>query len=190
MILGHEVGTTVPGADKCTVCGRECSKTACMWWNNKETLCSVQKNLDKLIECLVYDEDDRIEWRYIENYIHSKIKSARGQNSKILSWVYDFVASNSERFDGREASGEVWGEISGEHIYIVKSVFNDKMKAAGFDPQSFLSWAQRKGLIATDAASDRKTKNKRIKGSGVVSRCVCLIQNATLEDADVDELPF
>lgn len=143
---------------------------------------------DRITEDLIFDDGLRITPDEIGRYLTNK--SEVDANARALNWIYDFVAANSNHFNAEAANTEIWGEIVGTHIYIIKSIFDDKMKAAGFNPQSFLSWAHRRGILATDTASDRKTKNKRIKGSGVVSRCVCLIQNATLEDADVNELPF
>lgn len=143
---------------------------------------------DRITEDLIFDDGLGITPDEIGRYLTSK--SEVDANARALNWIYDFVAANSNHFNAEAANTEIWGEIVGTHIYIIKSIFDDKMKAAGFNPQSFLSWAHRRSILATDAASDRKTKNKRIKGSGVVSRCVCLIQNATLEDADVNELPF
>ena len=143
---------------------------------------------DRITEDLIFDDGLKITPDEIGRYLTSK--SEVDANARALNWIYDFVAANSNHFNAEAATTEIWGEIVGTHIYIIKSIFDDKMKAAGFNPQSFLSWAHRRSILATDAASDRKTKNKRIKGSGVVSRCVCIIQNATLEDADVNELPF
>lgn len=143
---------------------------------------------DRITEDLIFDDGLKITPDEIGRYLTSK--SEVDANARALNWIYDFVAANSNHFNAEAATTEIWGEIVGTHIYIIKSIFDDKMKAAGFNPQSFLSWAHRRSILATDAASDRKTKNKRIKGSGVVSRCVCIVQNATLEDADIDELPF
>ena len=142
---------------------------------------------DRLTEDLIFDDGIRITPEEMGRYLTSKIEV--DANARALNWIYDFVATNTNRFGGSEIPGEIWGEISGNYIYIIKSVFDEKMKAAGFNPQSFLSWAHRQQLLVTDAI-ERKTKNKRIKGSGVVSRCVCLLQNNTIEDADVSELPF
>ncbi len=143
---------------------------------------------DRITEDLIFDDGLQISPDEIGIYLTSK--SEVDANARALNWIYDFVAANSNHFYGENSNTEIWGEIVGTHIYIIKSVFDEKMKAAGFNPQSFLSWALRRGLLVTDAAAERKTKNKRIKGSGVVSRCVCLIQNSSIEDADVDELPF
>lgn len=136
----------------------------------------------------IYGDELRIKPAEIAKYLTSKADV--DVNARALNWIYDFVATNSNRFGGAEIPGEIWGEISGNYIYIIKSVFDEKMKAAGFNPQSFLSWAIQRGLLITDASGERKTKNKRIKGSGVVSRCVCIIQSNNIEDVDVDDLPF
>ena len=143
---------------------------------------------DRITEDLIFDDGLRITAQEIGAYLTSK--SEVDVNARALNWVYDFVAANSNHFNAEMATTEIWGEIVGQQIYFIKSVFDEKMKAAGFSPQSFLSWAMRKGLLVTDASNERKTKNKRVKGTGVVSKCVCIIQKAEIEDVDVDDLPF
>lgn len=144
---------------------------------------------DTLAGDYIFGDDLRIKPAEIAKYLTSKADV--DVNARALNWIYDFVATNSNRFGGAEIPGEIWGEISGNYIYIIKSVFDDKMKSAGFNPQSFLSWAMQRGLLATsNDGRNRTTKKKRVKGTNIASWCVCIIQNSELEDVDVDELPF
>lgn len=144
---------------------------------------------DALAADYIFGDDLRIKPAEIAKYLTSKADV--DVNARALNWIYDFVATNSNRFGGAEIPGEIWGEISGNYIYIIKSVFDEKMKSAGFNPQSFLSWAMQRGLLATsNDGRNRTTKKKRVKGTNIASWCVCVIQNSELEDVDVDELPF
>lgn len=145
---------------------------------------------DHITEDLIFDDGLRISPGEMGSYLTTK--SEVDVNARALNWIYDFVAANSNHFNAEAGNTEIWGEIVGQQIYFIKSVFDEKMKAAGFSPQSFLSWALRRGLLITDKdpSCTRKTKNKRIKGTFVNSKCVCLVQESTFEDVDVDDLPF
>lgn len=144
---------------------------------------------DALTADTVYHDGLRIAPGDIAKYLTSRHEV--DVNARALNWIFDFVATNSNRFDGAEASGEIWGEVCGKYIYIIKSVFDEKMKAAGFNPQSFLSWAMQRGILATsNDGRNRTTKKKRVKGTNIASWCVCLVNNGELEDVDAEDLPF
>lgn len=144
---------------------------------------------DTLTAKTVYYDDLTIKVEEIAKYLTSRHEV--DANVRALNWLYDFVATNSIRFAGGEHPGEVWGEVTGRYIYIIKSVFDEKMKAAGFNPQSFLSWAMQRGLLDTSLdGRNRTTKKKRIKGTNVASWCVCIQQSDENDGFNVDELPF
>lgn len=144
---------------------------------------------DALTADTVYYDGLKIKPEEIAKYLTSRHEV--DANARALNWLHDFVATNSIRFSGGEHPGEVWGEISGKYIYIIKSVFDEKMKAAGFSPQSFLSWAMQRGILDTSLdGSNRTTKKKRIKGTNVASWCVCILQDGEEGGFNVDELPF
>ena len=112
-------------------------------------------------------------------------------NSRALDWLYDFTAENTTKHFKADGQGEIWGEIGDRFIYIIKSVFDREMRAAGFNPASFLSWANRNGILnVTNDGRNRLTLKKRIKGTDIVTWCVCIRQADALEDVDVDALPF
>lgn len=94
-------------------------------------------------------------------------------NSRALEFVYELVERNPNKFKPNEYGdyqGEVWGKIDDDFIFIIKSVFDREMGNAGFNSTSFLAWAKRNDLIATDAG--KRTKKARIVGSA--TNCVCV----------------
>lgn len=144
---------------------------------------------DAMTADTVYQDGLRIEVEDIAKYLTSRHEV--DANARALNWIYDFVATNSNRFGGADVPGEIWGEICGKYIYIIKSVFDEKMKAAGFNPQSFLSWAMQRGILATsNDGRNRTTKKKRVKGTNLASWCVCLVNSGEFDEIDADDLPF
>ena len=82
-----------------------------------------------------------------------------------------------------EYRGECWGKIDNGYLYLIKSVFDREMSAAGYNSTSFLSWAKRNGLLITD--NNRRTKNAQINGTVVMT--VCLNRDACRAKANPDD---
>lgn len=105
-------------------------------------------------------------------------------------WLLDFIAGNPQKFEpdeqGRYAGGECWGMVEGDKVYFSRTVFGKKMTENGYNPEAFLSWAARNGLI--ECQSGRHTKQKRINRLGISMRCVCL--NIPQEEETGEELPL
>ncbi len=144
---------------------------------------------DTLSEEVIYADGLKMQASDIAKYLTSRADV--DANVRALDWLYDFVATNSIRFNGGEHPGEVWGEVSDRYIYIIKSVFDEKMKAAGYNPQSFLSWAMQRHILDTsNDGRNRTTKKKRIRGTNIASWCVCIAQNVEQDNCNIDDLPF
>lgn len=120
-------------------------------------------------------------------------------NLKTYEWLIDYVAANSIHFDGENGKVEIWGETDLEDdgtgtIYIIRSVFDRELKSHGLDSKAFLSWAAVTGRI--DHQNGRKDKPKRVSGTKVVTRCVCLKVLKTdestenIKEIDAEKLPF
>ena len=111
-------------------------------------------------------------------------------NRRALDWLYDWVATNALRFDPQGNSAEIYGECDDDWVYIIKSVFDDALKNEGFNPISFLAWANRKGLLRVK--KPHNTIMKRIRRSGGTPiRCVCIHQNTQpteIENVESDDL--
>lgn len=94
-------------------------------------------------------------------------------NVRALRWIQEFVAINANKFGPNEwgdYKAEVWGRKDDDHYYIIKSVFDREMQAAGYNSKSFLSWAKRENIIQTD--KNRRTKNAMVNGTVVPTICL------------------
>lgn len=95
-------------------------------------------------------------------------------NERCYQYLLDKIAMNQQRFD-KETKTEKWGTMepaggTPEYAVIFNSAFDELCRAGGFSRKSFLSWAERKGLLQTQGG--KNTKTKKIAGS--VYRCVFL----------------
>ena len=96
-------------------------------------------------------------------------------NIRALRWLQEFVVINVNHFEADDYGNyrsDIWGKVDGTYQYIIKSVFDREMQTAGFNSTSFLSWAKRNDLLATDKS--RRTKNAMVNGSVVPTVCVSI----------------
>ena len=116
-------------------------------------------------------------------------------NRRTLEYIYEMIVRQQARFvpdKYGEYAGEIWGKLDGGYIYIIKSVFDRELSAAGYHPNSFVSWALRRGLLKCDKG--HTTLPVRFNGNKV--RCVAIKHEAesTSEDApevaEEDDLGF
>ncbi len=112
-------------------------------------------------------------------------------NERCYRYLIDKVAMNPQRFDP-DSNVEKWGSIDKEYAVFINQAFDELCKSGGFSKKSFLSWADRKGLLLTQAGKTSRTK--RIDGN--VKRCIFLkIEEDSPEEGFVqvdikDNLPF
>lgn len=106
-------------------------------------------------------------------------------NTRAHDYILELVARNPNKFkvnDFGEYQGEAWGKIDGNHIYIIKSVFDREMQMAGFNSTAFLSWAKRQALLIT--SEGRRTIVSRV--AGTPTNCVCITKERDFEPIDYD----
>ena len=102
-------------------------------------------------------------------------------NERCYQFILDKVAMNPARFDSQNENVEKWGVIESGYAIIYTTAFTTLCKEGGFSRTSFLSWANRKGLIQAESSGKKMDKIKSFKGNKV--RCVFLKLN---DDADKD----
>lgn len=90
-------------------------------------------------------------------------------NERCYRYLLDKVAMNQTRFDFTSGI-EKWGIIESGYAVFYNQAFDDLCQSGGFSKKSFLSWADRKGLLQTQ--NGQYTKVKKINGAS--SRCVWL----------------
>lgn len=120
-----------------------------------------------------------------------KNKNEVSENDRAYDFINSEVAVNINKFVwDSDYKGEIWGVKDGGWIYIISSQFDKICQRGNFSRRSFLSWAERRGLIQTEKG--RSTKNKRIKGS--LCKCICVRSMAEEEEEfveiDQETLPF
>lgn len=117
------------------------------------------------------------------------------ENERCYQYLMDKIAMNPARFDAHVESMEKWGMIENGYAVFYPAAFNSLCREGGFSKAAFLSWAERKDLIQTQAG--RKDKVKKVYGRSL--RCVFLRLNEEeqemdhfrlLETYEQEELPF
>lgn len=96
-------------------------------------------------------------------------RNALSDNERCYRYILDKISMNGQRFD-ESTNCEKWGLIEHGYAIFYNQAFEELCKSGGFSKKSFLSWADREGIIQTQG--DRLTKNKKINGSSC--RCVFL----------------
>ena len=117
-------------------------------------------------------------------------------NERCYQFVLDKVAMNPARFDDKVENVEKWGTIENGYAIIYAAAFTALCIEGGFSRTSFLSWANRKGIIQADGSGKRMDKTKSFKGNKI--RCIFLKLNDNtdkdgfirLEDDGQERLPF
>ena len=99
-------------------------------------------------------------------------------NERCYQYIQSEIDINAAKFDAFSQTSEKWGMVEKGYAYIYTNIFDNICKKGGFSRTSFLSWAERKGLIQTSAG--KRTKTKRIDGH--VVRCVVLKLEGTPEE--------
>lgn len=110
-------------------------------------------------------------------------------NERCYQYILGEIAINATKFDPMSMT-EHWGVIENGYAIIYNNVADAICKKGGFSKKSFLSWADKKGLIQTQAGN--MTKVKKISGSSV--RCVWLkLDDGIKKDKDgfalLEDLP-
>ena len=117
-------------------------------------------------------------------------------NERCYQYVLDKVAMNPARFDGKVENVEKWGTIENGYAIIYATAFTALCKEGGFSRTSFLSWANRKGIIQVEGSGKRMDKVKSFNGNKI--RCIFLKLNdntdrngfVKIEDDSQERLPF
>jgi hypothetical protein len=143
---------------------------------------------DHAAERIIFQDGVRLTEAEILPYLrtNSEVDSGRRAHEYLLEWVAEnkqgFIFDGDlETVKGRGVLGCIDTDAAGnaDTVWIIGKSFSQALTDAGFSPDSYLSWAAGQGVIRVDKG--QKKINKRIPGSGVVTRCVCLLLNADKE---------
>lgn len=109
-------------------------------------------------------------------------------NERCYRYIVDKVGMNRQRFDV-DTKCEKWGVIEDGYALFYPSALEQVCSEGNFSKKSFLSWANKKGLLQTQG--DRLNKVKKINGSPVRCYWVKLDDSDGFEAVDFqEELPF
>lgn len=114
-------------------------------------------------------------------------------NERCYQYIVDKIAMNSSRFDMTQ-NIEKWGVLENGYAIFFTQAFDELCQSGGFSKKSFLSWADRKGLMQKDSQG-KNSKPKKIDGKNY--RCVFLklpdlaeLENDSKETVKTDENGF
>ena len=94
----------------------------------------------------------------------------------------DWVGQNLNRLRPETATGDIYGLLDGDWLYIINSVFRRVADEAGYNPAALLSYLKSTDLIRTSGG--KSTIAKRISGSVVLCVCLHLAQDSEQFDDD------
>jgi hypothetical protein len=111
-------------------------------------------------------------------------REAVSAGKRAYDWLCDWVSSNVFHFnsDDAAASGELYGLLEGDTVYIIRGVFDRVIQEAGFSTAATLSYLRANRLIETRPGKGY-TKTKRI--GKTVPQCVWLRLSGYTEEADL-----
>lgn len=152
---------------------------------------SIVLTADKIITDYMFHDDEYIDLEMAKDVLvdHHELS----EHERCYHYLLDKINMNNQRFDS-DTKVEKWGFLEESYAVIYCQAFKELCNQGGFSDKSFLSWADKNGMIQTSGG--RMTKLKKVNGKPV--RCVFLKLNE-YEDADgfepedlyeQEELPF
>lgn len=129
---------------------------------------------DKLITELLFCDDRALKYDDIAPFLQTKTEV--DINERAYDFICETVSANMPRFNQASETGEVWGKIESDRVYIIRSIFARICESGGFSDKAVLSWMARNGIVET--TKQQKTGKlaptvvSRISGNSV--RCVSM----------------
>lgn len=123
----------------------------------------------------------------IRSFLASREAVSAGKRA--YDWLCDWVAANVFHFNSDDvaASGELYGLLEGDTVYIIRGVFDRVIQEAGFSTAATLSYLRANRLIETRPGKGY-TKTKRI--GRTTPQCVWLRLQPFGELDEADMLPL
>lgn len=115
----------------------------------------------------IFQDDRNVTVQEIRQFLSTKAQVSA--NDRGYQFLCDWTAQNEQRFY-RDQNGERFGEMDGNVVYIIRTVFDKALIENGFSPTALLSWLKLNKLIKTEQG--RNTIKRRMGGS--FPRCVAV----------------
>ena len=152
---------------------------------------SIVLTADRIITDYLFHDGEYIELNAAKEVLidHHELS----EHERCYNYLLDKINMNNQRFDD-DTKVEKWGFLEESYAVIYCQAFKELCNQGGFSDKSFLSWADKNGLIQTSGG--RMTKLKKINGKPV--RCVFLKLNQyedengfeSIDLYEQEELPF
>ena len=147
---------------------------------------------DKLADAVLFHDGKCLTADDIREFLATKQDS--DVNLRCYQWLIGVIGANPRRFDAEDQqNGEMWGMIEDGRAYIIRTVFDRLIRNEGYNPNSFLNWADQKGLLKRETWSGNKRLTTRKRFGGVQTACVGIqIEGTTseMQSVEVDDMPF
>lgn len=147
---------------------------------------------DHAAERIIFQDGVTLTEDDIMPYVKSTqdVDSGRRAHEYLLEWIAEnrlgfVVDDDTEAVHGRSILGCVETDKESGHaktVWIIGKSFNQALLDGGFNPDSYLSWAQGENLIRTQPG--QKKLVHRIPGTGISTRCVCVLLDGTQESLE------
>lgn len=127
---------------------------------------------DKIATDYIFNDGEYLDFNKCFTLL--KKKEEVSENERAYEFIKSEIAINMSRFipysTYEDYKGEIWGVMEDGYVIIINNIFQRICDKGNFSYKSFLSWANKHGLI--ESQSGKNTKTKRL--GGTVSRCVWL----------------
>lgn len=131
---------------------------------------------DELADRFIFKSGKHLTIKEISEFLKDKATASAGNRG--YAFIKDWISINSNKFERKgedgfqiKPSGDVYGIIDNDWVYINKTKFAEALTTQGFDYRAITSWLKSNGLIETRGR--HLTKGKRL--NGVLTECIKLI---------------
>lgn len=136
---------------------------------------------DRLTEAVIFHDGITLTVHDLLPYLrtHNDVDTGKRAHEYLIEWIAQnrtgFVTNGDmETFKGRAILGcmETASDGTVNTVWIINKAFVEAMADGGFNPDSYLSWACGQKLIVHNGSEKKIVK--RIRGVGILARCVCV----------------
>ena len=130
---------------------------------------------DELADRFIFKSGKHLTIKEISEFLKDKATASAGNRG--YAFIKDWISINSNKFERKgedgfqiKPSGDVYGIIENDWVYINKTKFSEALTAQGFDYRAIVSWLNSNKLIETRGRN--MTRGKRL--NGVLTECIKL----------------
>lgn len=144
---------------------------------------------DALATELLFQDGQALQYEDLAPYLQTKTEI--DINERAYDYICETVSANMPRFNPASETGEVWGKIVEDRVYIIRSIFARICESGGFSDKAVLSWMARNKVVETTVQpkTGKSVPTVVTKLSGNPVRCVSLqLRSADFYDDSLEDL--